>query len=69
MADISKRTEIIKVSLGKILCHINLLCKKDRKQRMRDKVAENFDESLDIRSFVSVQTTLALLMSLLLSKK
>ena len=37
--------------------------------RLREKITKRFDDSLDIRSFVSVQTNLAILLNLLLTKE
>ena len=37
--------------------------------RLREKITQRFDDTLDIRSFVSVQTNFATLISLLLTKE
>ena len=36
---------------------------------MQEKISARFEETLDIRSFVSVRTNLAILLSLLMSKE
>ena len=45
------------------------MCKKSKEERIRDKISEHFDDKLDIRSFVSVNTSLALLLGLMLNKE
>ena len=44
------------------------ICKKDKERRMRKKIIERFDKTLDIRSFVAVYTNLTLLIQLLLTQ-
>ena len=65
----TKLSTLLKVPLFESLCHSSLLCGKNREMRLRERVAKRFDDSLDIRSFVSVRTNLAILMSLLLKKE
>ena len=43
------------------------VCKKDKEARMRKKIIERFDNTLDIRSFVAIYTNLSLLLNLLLT--
>ena len=70
MQDIVKLTKNIKTQFVRSLtCRFSCLCKKNREERMREKISEHFDDKLDIRSFVSVHTNLALLLSLLLNKE
>ena len=52
----------------KNLCYFRCFCKKDRAMRMQDRVFERFESLLDICGFVSVQTNLAILISLLMNK-
>ena len=65
----TRLSTLLKVPFFESLCHCGLLCGKNREMRLREKVANRFDDSLDIRSFVSVRTNLAILMSLLLKKE
>ena len=69
MYEETKLGKLLKVPFFESLCHFSLFCKKSREARLREKVVDRFDESLDIRSFVSVRTNLAILMSLLLKKE
>ena len=69
MYEETKLSKLLKVPFFESLCNSSLLCGKNREMRLRDKVVSRFDESLDIRSFVSVRTNLAILMSLLLKKE
>ena len=48
---------------------MSCICKKKKEMKLREKTAARFEEHLDIRSFVSVHTNLALLLSLLLSNE
>ena len=60
----------LKVSFFESLCcHLSMFCKKNREKRLREKIVQRFDDTLDIRSFVSVRTNLAILMSMLLGKE
>ena len=52
-----------------MVCHVKYLCKKDRKARLKEKALESFDQNLDVRSFASVNSNLALLIWLLLNKE
>ena len=45
------------------------VCKKDKERRMRKKIIERFDKTLDIRSFVAVYTNLSLILQLFLTQK
>ena len=58
-----------KVRIGESLCYIGFLCKKSREKRMREKAAERFEESLDIRRLVEQSTNLRLLFRLLFTKE
>ena len=69
MYERAKHSTLLKVSFFESLCHTGLLCGKNREVRLRKKVLSRFDESLDIRSFVSVRTNLAIMMNLLLKKE
>lgn len=45
------------------------LCGKSKKMRRLEQISSQFEESLDIRSFLSMQKNFSLLMSVLLSKE
>ena len=45
----------------KSLCYFRSLCKQDKQIRLMERVAQRFEEQLDVRSFVRVRTNLALL--------
>ena len=51
------------------LCHVKRCCGKNRRVKLREKTAEKYQEHLDIRSFMSVETNLTLLLSLLLTRQ
>ena len=59
----------LKVPFKESLFHFNLFCRKNREMRLREKIVQRFEDTLDIRSFVSVRTNLAILMSILLRKE
>ena len=70
MLDIVKLTKNMKaLFIRSLICHFSCLCKKSREERIREKISEHFDDKLDIRSFVSVHTNLALLLGLMLNKE
>ena len=70
LTDEVKKIKHSSTSLWKTLCcHISFFCKQDRESRIRQKAYETFDGQLDVRSFVSVNTNLAILLWLLLSKE
>lgn len=70
MMDIAKLTKTVKSKFLKSLaCYISCFCKKNKEQRMREKITGHFEDKLDIRSFVSVNTNLALMLSLLFTKE
>ena len=70
MSDIVKLTKNMKAQfIRSLICHFSCLCKKSREERIREKISEHFDDKLDIRSFVSVHTNLALLLGLMLNKE
>ena len=70
MQDIVKLTKNMKAQfLRSLICHFSCLCKKSREKRIREKISSRFDDKLDIRSFVSVHTSLALLLGLMLTKE
>ena len=64
-----KSTKYLKAPYFESLCHFSCLCKKRKEIKLRKKAAARFEELLDIRSFVSVHTNLALLLSMLLSNE
>ena len=59
----------VKTGLWETLCHVTRCCGKNRRVRLREKSAARYQEHLDIRSFVSVETNLTLLLSLLLNRQ
>ena len=69
MYEETKLNKLLKVPFFESLYSSCLFFKKNREARLREKVVNRFDDSLDIRSFVSVGTNLAILMSLLLKKE
>ena len=55
---------------SRLKCHFKFLCRKDHyKQKVREKALANLEDQLDIRSFLSVNKNLSLLVWLLLSKE
>ena len=59
----------VKTGFWETLCHVTRCCGKNRRVRLRKKSAARYQEHLDIRSFVSVETNLTLLLSLLLTRR
>ena len=57
-----------KQSYFKTLFYLQSLCKRDKEMKLKQKAVSRFEEHLDIRSFLSVYTNLALLIKVLLSK-
>ena len=66
---VASQRKILKVPFSETLFHFGLCCRKSREMRLRKKITQRFDETLDIRSFVSVQTNFATLIRLLLTKE
>ena len=58
----------VKTGFWETLCHVKRCCGKNRRVRLREKSAARYQEHLDIRSFISVETNLNLLLSLLLNR-
>ena len=58
----------LKTSFWETLCHVSRLCGKNRRVQLRDKATGRYEKQLDICSFATVETNLALLISLLLTK-
>ena len=55
---------------NRLKCHVKFLCRKDHyKQKVREMALVNLEDQLDIRSFLSVNKNLSLLIWLLLSKE
>ena len=71
LADEVKRVENNKLSFCDSICgSVKFLCReRSKKQRLKKKTTELFENQLDIRSFVSVQKNLALLIWLMLTKE
>ena len=61
-------SERIKMSFCRVLCFCKAFCGKKREQKVRKMVAERLEKQLDIRSFMSTNTNLSLLLSLLFSE-
>ena len=59
----------VKNSFWETLCHFKRICGKNRQVKLRKKAADRLTKHLDIRSFASVETNVALLLSLLLTDK
>ena len=51
------------------LCHVKRCYGKNRRVKLREKTAAKYQEHLDIRSFMSLETNLTLLLSLLLNRQ
>ena len=51
----------------KSLCYFKLFCKKDRELQYKRRAESLFEDNLDIRSFVKLQASLALMQSLFLT--
>ena len=58
----------VKTGFWETLCHVKRCCGKNRRVKLREKSAARYQEHLDIRSFISVETNLNLLISLLLTR-
>ena len=56
-----------KLSFTKSLLYCGSIFRKDKQQKIRENAMERFERPLDIRSFVSVYTDLALLVKLIFS--
>ena len=64
-----KQTQPFHSSFFKALFYLKFCCKKDRQTRISEKVSERFDEHLDIRSFHSVHSNLAMTLKLIFNKE
>ena len=60
-----KDTNNTRINYLKACFHIGFFCKKDRKMKLIERMATRFEENLDIRSFVSVNTNMALTLNML----
>ena len=60
----------LNITFWKSLCYkLFFFCRKPREVRLMEKSVEHFQNKLDIRSFVRVNTSLNILVNLLLDKK
>ena len=59
----------VKTGFWETLCHVTMLCGKNRRVMLREKTAERVTNQLDILSIISVDTNLTLLISLLLTRQ
>ena len=68
---IHEMTLIEKVTTGfwETLCHVKRCFGKNRRIKLLEKTAAKYQEHLDIRSFMSLETNLTLLLSLLLNRQ
>ena len=66
---LQQTTIAMKTQFFKSLCFFKLFCKNDRELRFRKRAESLFEERLDIRSFIKLQASLALLLDLFLTKE
>ena len=70
MGDVRLKEDPYKQSMiTSLCCRVKYICKKDRHYRLRKKAFNRLDKMLDIRAFFKMQTNLALLISLLMTKE
>ena len=67
--EVASSSKLLKVPFIESLFNFGICGRKSREMRLRDKISQSFDDTLDIRSFVSVQTNLGILLNLLFTKE